>query len=92
LQELGVEHNVRWYDKEPFTTAELERLIGKRSIDLFLNPRSTPYRKLGLADQKVTKTRFISLMLDDPNLLKRPLLVRGAKYIFGLDREAYSSL
>jgi arsenate reductase-like glutaredoxin family protein len=92
LQELGVEHEVRWYDKEPFTQAELKRLIGKRLVDLFLNPRSTPYRKLGLADQKVTKTRFISLMLDDPNLLKRPLLVRGTRYIFGLDRETYRSL
>jgi arsenate reductase-like glutaredoxin family protein len=92
LQDLGVDHEVRWYDREPFTKTELDRLIGKRSVDLFLNPRSTPYRKLGLADQRVTKTRFISLMLDDPNLLKRPLLVRGAKYVFGLDRDAYRSL
>jgi arsenate reductase-like glutaredoxin family protein len=92
LQELGVDHDVRWYDKEPFTKPELERLIGPRPIDLFMNPRSTPYRKLGLAGQKVTKTRFIRLLLEDPNLLKRPLLVRGQKYVFGLDRDAYGSL
>ena len=87
-----MDHEVRWYDKEPFSKAELGRLIGKKSIDLFLNPRSTPFKKLGLADQKVTKTRFINLMLEDPNLLKRPLLVRGSKYIFGLDRDAYEAL
>jgi len=66
---------------------ELEKLIGQRDIADFLNPRSTPWRKLGLKDKKITKKQAIALMLEDMNLLKRPLLIKGRSYMFGF-REA----
>jgi arsenate reductase-like glutaredoxin family protein len=29
-------------------------------------------------------------MLENPNLIRRPILVRGSKVTFGFDRDAYS--
>ncbi len=92
MQELGVEFDLRNYDKEPLSKAELNQLIGDRDLTPFVNPRSTPYRELGLKGKSISKTKAISLMLDDMNLLKRPLVVKGKTYIFGIDEEAYRAL
>ena len=37
-----------------------------------------------------SKQEAIELMLENPNLIKRPILVRGSKVTFGFDRKAYA--
>ena len=32
------------------------------------------------------------LMVEQPNLIRRPVLVRGSEVIFGFDKDAYSKL
>jgi arsenate reductase-like glutaredoxin family protein len=39
-----------------------------------------------------SKKEAIDLMMEQPNLIKRPILVRGNKAIFGFDREEYEKL
>lgn len=92
MQELGVDFEERLYDREPFSEAELKKLIGTRPVEDFINPRSVPYKELGLAGRRVSKSEFIRLVRKDPNLLKRPLVVRGATYLFGLPPEGYEKL
>lgn len=36
-----------------------------------------------------SKAEAIDLMMESPNLIKRPILVRGGKAIFGFDRARY---
>ncbi len=36
-----------------------------------------------------SKREAIDLMLDQPNLIKRPILVKGSKVVFGFDRDEY---
>jgi len=31
-------------------------------------------------------------MMDQPNLIKRPILIKGSKVIFGFDKEKYQKL
>jgi len=31
-------------------------------------------------------------MLQNPNLIRRPILIKGSKVIFGFDREHYSKM
>ena len=37
-----------------------------------------------------SKKEAIDLMMENPNLIKRPVLVRGSKVTFGFDKRAYS--
>jgi arsenate reductase-like glutaredoxin family protein len=37
-----------------------------------------------------SKKEAIDLMVAQPNLIKRPILVRGARVVFGFDKEAYA--
>jgi arsenate reductase-like glutaredoxin family protein len=39
-----------------------------------------------------TKKEAIDLMLEQPNLIRRPVLVKGGKVTFGFDKDAYSTL
>jgi arsenate reductase-like glutaredoxin family protein len=39
-----------------------------------------------------SKREAIALMLDQPNLIKRPILVIGTRAIFGFDRSLYDQL
>ncbi len=36
-----------------------------------------------------TKKEAIDLMMEQPNLIKRPILVRGSQVIFGFDKAKY---
>ena len=39
-----------------------------------------------------SKKEAIDLMLEQPNLIRRPILVRGGKVTFGFDKAAYGKL
>jgi arsenate reductase-like glutaredoxin family protein len=38
-----------------------------------------------------TKKEAIDLMMQQPNLIRRPILVRGSKAVFGFDKDKYGS-
>lgn len=38
-----------------------------------------------------SKKEAIDLMMQQPNLIKRPILVRGSKAVFGFDKERYQA-
>jgi arsenate reductase-like glutaredoxin family protein len=39
-----------------------------------------------------SKKEAIDLMLEQPNLIRRPVLMKGGKVTFGFDKEAYERL
>jgi arsenate reductase-like glutaredoxin family protein len=57
-----------------------------------VNTRSPAYKERGLDVMKMTKRQAIDLMMDEPNLIRRPLLVKGGKAVFGFDAGAYGEL
>ncbi len=39
-----------------------------------------------------SKKEAIDLMMQNPNLIRRPILIRGSKAIFGFDKTAYGKI
>ena len=39
-----------------------------------------------------SKKEAIALMMENPNLIRRPIMVKGTKVIFGFDKDAYAKL
>jgi arsenate reductase (glutaredoxin) len=92
LLELGAELELRDLDAKPLSEKELDELIGTRDYKLFLNTRNELYRERKMADTPPTREAGIRLMSRNPNLIKRPVVVRGAQIVLGLDVAAYMKL
>ena len=90
------EHETAFHErdmlKEPFTREELEAVIGDRPASQFLNPRSSIYKESGWAENPPSHEESIRLMLDDPNLIQRPIVRQGDTYVFGPDEEGWAKL
>lgn len=91
LAELGVEVEIRDYTKKPLEAGELGKLLPQDPAPM-LGTRSPKYKELGLKDRKLTKAEAIALMVEDNNLLKRPILVHGQGVVIGFDAEAYARI
>ena len=86
--ELQVELDERDYAKSPLSRIELEELFGSRDPRDFINPKSPVFKTLGLKEKTLTADQALALMVKEPNLLKRPLVIAGKKLIAGFDRDA----
>lgn len=67
----------------------MERHVdAKRFLD-FVSTRSPVFKTRPLPK---SKKEAIDLMLQQPNLIKRPVLMRGGTVTFGFDKDAYARL
>ena len=39
-----------------------------------------------------SKKEAIAMMMENPNLIRRPIMIKGSKVIFGFDKDAYGKL
>jgi Spx/MgsR family transcriptional regulator len=92
LRDLGAQLRERDLGKEPLSEAELEALIGSAEVTEFLNTRSASYRQRGFKTQSPTKAQAIKLMAQDPNLIKRPIVVKGRTMVIGFNEERLRAL
>jgi Spx/MgsR family transcriptional regulator len=75
--------------KDPPSRELLEKLIDEEHLGDFLNTRSPAYKEMNLGARKLTKKQAIDLMMKEPNLIRRPLVVAGRKAVFGFKPEEY---
>jgi arsenate reductase (glutaredoxin) len=89
LLEHGADLERRDLEKQPLNEAALERLIGSRDYKQFLNPRSEFYRTRNMGAKPPSRSEAIELMAKTPNLIKRPVVIRGEQIVLGFDEMAY---
>jgi arsenate reductase len=92
LQSKKVDFDEREYGKNPFSESELREIIGDGSIERFLNSRTPLYREKNMKQKPPSKDEAIKLMLKDPNLLKRPVIIKGRKKLTGFDEAEVKEL
>ena len=92
MQARKVEFEEREYGKNPFTEKELRELIGDEPTERFLNTRTPLYRERNMKQKPPSKDEAIKLMLKDPNLLKRPVIVKGKKKLTGFNEAEVKQL
>jgi len=74
------------------SASELDKLIGSRDYKLFLNSRNELYRERGMAENPPSRAEALRLMSENPNLIKRPILVKGREIVLGYDEAALSGV
>ena len=85
LRESGVDFEKVNYYNQPLTKKKLTELIRKMKIkprDLLRSSESI-YRELGLGRGEFTDDQIISLMVEHPDLIQRPIVERGSRAVLG---------
>lgn len=71
---------------------ELDRLIGKRDYRPFLNSRNELYRERNMKENPPSRDEALQLMAAHPNLIKRPILIKGGEIVLGFQEEEMRGL
>jgi len=93
LDAHGVVHNFHDYKKAGVTPAELTRWCRAAGWQTVLNRAGTTFRKLADVDkQALNEDKAIALMIEQPSMIKRPILEADDKLEIGFKPERYAAL
>ena len=71
---------------QPPTREFLEKHIDPDRFLEYVSTRSPVFKEQPLPR---SKKQAIDLMMKNPNLIRRPIVIKGSKVIFGFDKERY---
>ena len=78
LDARGIAYRFHDYKAEGIDEASLARWVGALGWETVLNRAGTTFRKLPDADKEnLTREKAITLMLEQPSMIKRPVLEAG---------------
>ena len=92
METKGFHLDLRDLGKNRLSTAELEKLIGDRDYKQFLNSRNELYRKANMKEQPPSREDAIRLMAEEPNLIRRPVILAGGRIVLGFDEKGIAKL
>ena len=88
LSQEGVEVEERDFFKDPFDEAELRALLGDDSPRDIFSWRSPSVKKMGLDRDALSDDDLVRLMVEEPRLVRRPLLEIGGRLVVGTAKNA----
>ncbi len=79
----GLEVTDRDFFKETFSELEIRELAAMAGTENIFARRSPSLKKLSLVDKELSDDEMINLMLQEPKLVRRPLIKVGGKLMVG---------
>ncbi len=92
MEKRGFGMEFRDLGKERLGPEELEKLIGDRDHTQFLNPRNELYRRKNMKGNPPSRKEAIRMMVAEPNLIRRPVIIAGGRVVLGFDQEGIARL
>ena len=77
---------------EPLTELELDVMISTRDPQEFVRTREPLYRELGWAKNPPSRQEAIRTMAKHPELIVRPLVLKGNTLLIGYDEDGLKTL
>lgn len=91
LDEHGVEYRFHDLRADGLEAKRLDAWIRAVGWETLLNRRGTTWRKLPEAVREgIDAKRAAALMLEQPTLIKRPVIEHGEQVLVGFDPDAYA--
>ena len=93
LEKHRVAHEFHDYKVSGIERAKLVEWVKSAGWETVLNRAGTTFRKLpDEVKANLTEARAIALMLEQPSMIKRPVLERGKTLLVGFSPEKYAAL
>ena len=92
LDKHGVAYVFHDYKKSGIDADVLKRAIASEEWENVLNRKGTTWRALpDDVKNAMTDGRALKLAAENPSVIRRPLLIKGSKMIFGFSPEDYKA-
>lgn len=93
LDEHDVAYERRDYFRDRFSKDELSDLLTSAGLTPrdVLSKRARAYKEL-VGDRDLTDDQLLDLMIQEPTLLRRPLIIAGGDAVIGFDRKGLARL
>ncbi|WP_422137392.1 ArsC family reductase [Endozoicomonas sp. ALC020] len=93
LTAAGIEYRFHDYRKDGLDKASLQTWSNELGWEALLNRRGTTWRQLPEQQKaSVDEASAIELMLEQPAIIRRPLLDTGSKRVLGFSDKQYQTL
>ncbi|MFA7336844.1 MAG: arsenate reductase (glutaredoxin) [Candidatus Obscuribacterales bacterium] len=94
LKDAGVDFEKINYYIEPLSATKIAELLKKMDLPArsLLRTSEAIYKELGLAKADLSENELIALMAKHPDLMQRPIVVRGDKAVLGRPTENVQAL
>jgi arsenate reductase (glutaredoxin) len=92
MERRGFQLDFRDLSKNRLSVPELEKLIGDRDHKDFLNTRNEVYREKKMKLNPPSREKAIQMMANEPNLIRRPVIVAGGRVVLGFDEDGIARL
>ena len=92
MLDIGDELEEHDLGKDRLTAEQLDALIGPRDYLDFLNPRNELYRQRKMKEHPPSRDEALKLMAKEPNLIRRPIVIRGGQMVLGYDEKGLRKL
>jgi Spx/MgsR family transcriptional regulator len=88
LDERGITYDRRDYFRDRFTREELSGVLASAGLTPrdVLSKRARAYKEL-VGDRDLSDDQLLDLMIQEPTLLRRPLVISGDEAVIGFDRK-----
>lgn len=93
LDEHGTPYQRRDYFRDRFTREELAGILESAGLTPrdVLSRRARAFKEL-VGDRELTDDQLLDLMIQEPTLLRRPLVISGQDAVIGFDRTGLERL
>ena len=93
LEANGIEYDFHDYKKLGVPENKLKNWVNQAGWETILNKRGTTWRKLDdEVKDNIDEAAAIQLMLDNPSIIKRPILESGKLLLIGFRQDEYRQL
>ncbi len=93
VREISGDVTERNYAREPLSRTEIKSIVDRAgSMAELVNTRHAIAKNNGWKTKPPSKTALIRAGVEDTNVLRRPILVRGDKCVVGRDPDAVRNL
>ena len=94
LQDRGIEPEIVEYLRTPHSPEQMDTVLAKLGIEprALMRTKEAAYREAGMADQELSRRALIDLMVANPIVIERPIVVNGARAALGRPPESVLSI
>lgn len=93
LEAQGIDYQFHDFREDGLDKKELNNWVEQLGWEAIVNKRSTTWRNLSDKEKDISaKSQAIKLLLDNPTLIKRPVVVKNKTVLVGFKEEEFSKL